>query len=53
MKAWIRNNVRRIQDGMIGLFGGFIVTNQDIGLLMFMLLCAVFVGIIAHIIGIK
>lgn len=53
MKTWIRNNVRRIQDGMIGLFSGFIVTNQDIGLLMSMLVCALFLGIIAHVIGIK
>jgi len=53
VKTWIRNNVRRIQDGMIGLFSGFIVTNQDIGLLMSMLVCALFLGIIAHVIGIK
>ncbi len=53
MKTWILENIRRIQDGLIGLFSGFIVTNQDIGLAMTMIIVASFLAVIAYIIGIK
>ena len=53
MKTWIQENVRRIQDGMIGLFAGFIVTGQDVGFAMTMLIAAAFLAVIAFVIGIK
>ena len=53
MKTWIQNNVRRIQDGMIGLFSGFIITNSDVGIAMAILLAAAFLSVIAYVIGIK
>ena len=53
MKTWIQENVRRLQDGMIGLFSGFIVTNSDIGIAMIMLVAAAFLAVIAFVIGIK
>ena len=53
VKTWIQNNIRRVQDGMIGLFSGFIVTNQDIGFAMAMLMTAAFLAVIAFVIGIK
>ena len=53
MKTWMQNNVRRIQDGMIGLFSGFIVTNSDIGIAMIMLITAAFLAVVAFVIGIK
>jgi hypothetical protein len=53
VKTWILENIRRIQDGLIGLFSGFIVTNQDIGLAMTMIIVASFLAVIAYIIGIK
>ena len=53
MKTWIQENVRRIQDGMIGLFSGFIVTNQDVGFAMTMIIAAAFLAVIAWVIGIK
>tara|TARA_R100001509_G_C4715593_1_gene164818 strand:+ start:246 stop:467 length:222 start_codon:yes stop_codon:yes gene_type:complete len=53
VKTWIQNNVRRIQDGMIGLFSGFIITNQDIGLAMTMIIVASFLAVVAYVIGIK
>ena len=53
MKTWIESNIRRIQDGMIGLFAGFIVTNQDIGLVATMLIVATFLTVVAYTIGIK
>ena len=53
MKTWIKSNVRRIQDGMIGLFTGFIVTGQDVGFAMAMLMAASFLAVIAWVIGIK
>ena len=53
MKTWIQQNVRRIQDGMIGLFSGFIVTNQDVGFAMAMLTTAALLAVVAFVIGIK
>ena len=53
VKTWIQENVRRLQDGMIGLFSGFIVTNSDIGIAMIMLVAAAFLAVIAYVIGIK
>ena len=53
MKTWIQENVRRIQDGMIGLFAGFIVTNQDVGLAMSLIVVASFLAVVAYVIGIK
>ena len=53
MKAWIKENIRRIQDGMIGLFSGFIVTNQDVSLAITMIIAASFLAVIAWVIGIK
>ncbi len=53
MKTWIQENVRRIQDGMIGLFAGFIVTGQDIGFAMTLIIVASFLAVIAYVIGIR
>ena len=53
MKTWIKENVRRIQDGMIGLFSGFIVTNQDVAFAITMIIAAAFLAVIAWVIGIK
>jgi hypothetical protein len=53
VKTWIKENVRRIQDGMIGLFSGFIVTNQDVGFAITMIIAAAFLAVIAWVIGIK
>jgi hypothetical protein len=53
VKAWIKENIRRIQDGMIGLFSGFIVTNQDVSLAMTMIIAAAFLAVIAWVIGLK
>ena len=53
VKAWIKENIRRIQDGMIGLFSGFIVTNQDVGFAITMIIAAAFLAVIAWVIGIK
>ena len=53
MKTWIKENIRRIQDGMIGLFSGFIVTNQDVSLAITMIIAASFLAVIAWVIGIK
>ncbi len=53
MKTWIQENVRRIQDGMIGLFAGFIVTGQDFGFAMTLIIVASFLAVIAYVIGIR
>tara|TARA_Y100000004_G_scaffold4916_1_gene5873 strand:- start:1343 stop:1537 length:195 start_codon:yes stop_codon:yes gene_type:complete len=53
VKTWIQENVRRIQDGMIGLFAGFIVTGQDIGFAMTLIIVASFLAVIAYVIGIR
>ena len=53
MKTWIQENVRRLQDGMIGLFSGFIITNSDVGVAMTMIVVAAFSAVIAYVIGIK
>ena len=53
VKTWIQENVRRIQDGMIGLFAGFIVTGQDVGFAMTLIIVASFLAVIAYVIGIR
>ena len=53
VKTWIQENVRRLQDGMIGLFSGFIITNSDVGIAMVILVTAAFLAVIAYAIGIK
>jgi hypothetical protein len=53
VKTWIQENVRRLQDGMIGLFSGFILTNSDVGVAMTMIVVAAFLAVIAYVIGIK
>jgi hypothetical protein len=53
VKTWIQENVRRLQDGMIGLFSGFIITNSDVGVAMTMIVVAAFLAVIAYVIGIK
>ena len=53
MKTWIQENVRRLQDGMRGLFSGFIITNSDVGIAMVILVTAAFLAVIAYAIGIK
>tara|TARA_R100001129_G_C5296123_1_gene241138 strand:+ start:224 stop:385 length:162 start_codon:yes stop_codon:yes gene_type:complete len=53
VKTWIQENIRRLQDGMIGLFSGFLVTSNDVGIAMAMLTAAAFLAVIAYIIGIK
>ena len=53
VKTWIQENVRRLQDGMIGLFSGFIITNSDVGIAMVILVTAAFLAVIAYVIGLK
>ena len=53
VKTWIQENVRRLQDGMIGLFSGFIITNSDVGGAMTMIVVAAFLAVIAYVIGLK
>ena len=53
VKTWIQENVRRLQDGMIGLFSGFIITNSDVGVAMTMIVVAAFLAVIAYVIGLK
>jgi len=53
VKTWIQSNVRRLQDGMIGLFAGFLITSQDVSIAVSMLFAAAFLSVVAYIIGIK
>ena len=53
MKTWIQENVRRLQDGMIGLFSGFIITNSDVCVAMTMIVVAAFLAVFAYVIGLK
>ena len=53
VKAWIKQNVNRLQDGFIGLCTGFYFGLADISIIVVILGAGVIMGIIAWIIGAK
>lgn len=53
MKKWIKENVNRLQDGIIGLCAGFYFGIADVGIIISVMIVGLGLGIIAWILGAK
>ena len=53
VKTWIQKNIRRIQDGLIGVFSGMFVTNTDVSVAISIVIVAAVLAIFGYVIGVR